>query len=139
MGWAIACAEHALLLVNNPLTDQRLTQALYVAKEWQNGNSGTGAAMKAAYGAHAAARAIPDPVLRSVARAIGQCVSTAHMADHSIGAALYALKAARYAGGSINAELAWQDAQLKSLPPAIAALVLETRSLKQQAFKDLRT
>jgi hypothetical protein len=138
MGWAIACAEHALLLVQNEVLDHRLVHALHVAREWKNGNVKTGFAMKAAHGAHAAARDISDPILKSVARAIGQGVSTAHMADHAVGAALYALKAVRYAGKSVDGEKAWQDEQMKNLPPEIIDLVRETRSRKQQGFKDLR-
>jgi hypothetical protein len=46
------------------------------------------------------------------------------MADHSLGAAWYALKAVKAAGGSVDAEREWQDA---SLPPGIRDLVLSAR------------
>ena len=138
MGWAIACINHVLPLAGNYVLDERLSHALHVAKEWQNGNLKTGHAMKAAHGAHAAARNISDPLLKSIARAIGQGVSTAHMADHSVGAALYALKTVKYAGKSVDEERAWQDEQMENLPPQIKQLLIEFRDRKQQGFKDLR-
>ncbi len=137
MNWAIDCVEHVLLLVPGRMPDQRLTHAIHVAKEWKKGNLKTGAAMQAAYGAHAAARDIPDPVWKAIAQSIGQAVSTAHMADHCVGAALYALKAVKQSGGSVAEERAWQDKQMASLPPELTHLVKETRNEKQRGFKDL--
>jgi hypothetical protein len=43
------------------------------------------------------------------------------MADHSLGAALYALKAVKAAGGLIDAERRWQNEQL---PVNVRTLVL---------------
>lgn len=138
MGWAIACAEHAVSLAESEVLDQRLIDALQVAKEWKDGTVKTGVAMKVARQTHSIARTISDPLLRSIARAIGQGVGTAHASDHSVGAALYALKAANYAGKSVYEELAWQDEQMENLPTQIKQLLKESRSLKQQSFKDLR-
>jgi len=45
------------------------------------------------------------------------------MADHALGAALYALKAVKSAGKSIEAERKWQKEQL---PSEIKELVLNT-------------
>jgi len=56
------------------------------------GNIPVGGAMKDSLGAHAVARESINPISIAVARSIGQAVATAHMADHSLGAALYALK-----------------------------------------------
>lgn len=138
INWAIACAEHALLLVPNQSVDNRLIHALDIAKEWGKGNVKTGSAMKAAWEAHASARDTANPILKSIARSIGQAVSTAHMADHSVGAALYALKAVRQAGKSIDDERAWQDEKAKKLPQKIINLIKEARNEKQQGFKDLQ-
>ena len=60
----------------------------------------------------------------AVARSIGHAAATAHMADHSLGAAWYALKAVKNAGGSIEMERQWQDEQL---PSEIRSLVLTAR------------
>ena len=112
MKWARGCSEHVLPLIDNIL-DQRLTYALHIAKEWENENASVGEAMKVSLAAHAVARESTDPVLIAVARAIGQTVATAHMADHSLGGALYALKAVNLAGKSIEQERAWQNKQIQ--------------------------
>ena len=49
-----------------------------------------------------------------MARSVGHPVATAHMADHSLGTASYALKAVKNAGKSIDTERKWQDEQLPS-------------------------
>jgi hypothetical protein len=48
----------------------------------------------------------------AVARAAGHAVATAHSADHSLGPVIYGAKAVKAAGGSPDAERAWQLAQL---------------------------
>lgn len=128
--WACECAEHVLHLFGGK-SDERLTNALLVAKEWANGNASTGDAMKASLEAHALARESSDPVSKAVARSVGQAVATAHMSDHSLGAALYALKAVESAGRSIDAERKWQNEQL---PKEIKELILTTRGQKEKAL-----
>jgi hypothetical protein len=132
--WAIKCAEHILPLIGAAI-DERLSYALRVAKDWENGKATTGDAMRASLGAHAVARESENPVLSAVARAVGHTVATAHMADHSIGAPLYALKALTLAGKSLVDERAWQTKQINQLPPGIAELVLDTINQKKKGFK----
>jgi hypothetical protein len=132
--WACDCSEHVLLLSGETL-DERLKNALLISKKWANGNATVGDAMKASVASHAVARESSNPTSIAVARSIGQAVATAHMADHSLGAAVYALKAVKNAGKSIDAERKWQN---KQLPSEIMKLVLTTRSKKEQVFKDLR-
>ena len=132
--WACDCTEHVLPLFGETL-DERLKNALMIAKEWVNGNATTSDAMKASISAHAVARESSYPTSIAVARSAGQAVATAHMADHSLGAATYALKAVKNAGKSIDAERKWQNGQL---PSEIMELVLTTRSKKEQVFKDLK-
>jgi hypothetical protein len=127
MTWACSCAEHVLPL-SGEIPDERLTNALHVAKEWRFGNATVGDARNASVGAHAAARESSDPVSIVVARSVGQAVATAHMADHSLGAAWYALKAVKRAGKSTDAERTWQDGQL---PPEIKDLVLTARKSRK--------
>jgi hypothetical protein len=115
--------------------DSRLTHALHVAKEWENERIKTGEAMKASSGAHAVARESSDLVLTSIARSIGHAVATAHMADHSPGAALYALKALKLAGKPTGQERAWQHAQLLQLPQHIVEIVLIALQEKEKALK----
>jgi hypothetical protein len=128
MIWACVCTEHVLHLLAGTL-DGRLANALLIAREWANGNTAAGEARKASVGAHAAARECTNPTSIAVARAIGQAVATAHMADHSLGAAIYALKAIKYAGKSIDTERKWQNAQL---PTEIKEIVLTARINKEK-------
>jgi hypothetical protein len=136
--WARECSEHVLSLIDGPV-DKRLVHALRVAKEWENGNATTGDSMKASLGAHAAAREASDTVVTAVARSAGQVVATAHMADHSLGTALYALKAVKHAGKSVEEEREWQNEQLRSRfkagPPEIVELVLITMMEKEKGLK----
>ena len=128
MVWACACTEHVLPLLGGIL-DERLKNALLIAKEWANGNTTVSEAMRASVGAHAAAREFTNPTSIAVARAVGQAVATAHMADHSLGAAIYALKAIKNAGKSIETERKWQNEQL---PSEIKKIVLTTRTIKEK-------
>ena len=123
MVWAITCAERVLPL-SGEKPDERLEHALRVAKAWAQGNAPTGTAMKASVTAHAVARESSDPVFIAVARSVGQAVATAHMADHALGAAGYALKAVKSAGISTDTERQWQD---EHMPPEIRDLVLSAR------------
>jgi hypothetical protein len=120
--WSIDCCVHVLYLLNEE-TDKRLAYALDVAKEWENDNIPTSAAMKASLGAHAVARETSNPVLKAIARAVGQTVATAHMADHSLGGAFYALKAVKFANKNIEKERAWQVKKLSELPSEIIEIV----------------
>ena len=131
MKWACACAEHVLPLFGKTI-DERLKHTLFIAKEWAKGKTTVGEARKAAIASHAAARESSNPIAIAVARAVGHAVATAHMADHSLGAALYALKAVKNSGKSINAERKWQNEQL---PSEIKKLVLTARNKKEQIFK----
>ena len=131
--WARACSEHVLPLTDK-IIDMRLAHALEIAREWENDKVPTGDAMKASAAAHAVAREFSDPVSIAVARSIGQAVATAHKADHSVGAALYALKAVKHAGKSVVEEKKWQIKQLQLLPTEIAKLVLTTLMMKEKSF-----
>ena len=125
--WACDCVEHVLHLFGEKI-DERLINALNVAKEWKQGNASVGDARKASLGAIAVANESSNPTAISVARSVGHAVATAHMADHSLGAALYALKAVKNAGKSVDAERKWQNEQL---PSEIMELVLTAMSKKE--------
>lgn len=111
--WAADCAERVLPLFTRRSDDRRPKDALDIARKWANGEVKTGAAMKASVACHAAARRAKDKASIAAARAAGHAVATAHAADHSMGALLYALKALEAAGRPTEAEL--QD-QLAKLP-----------------------
>ena len=124
--WAIECSEHAILLLADKV-DSQVLRALEVAREWESGKANVAAARKASVGAHAVARAEADPIAAAVARCCAQAVATAHMADHSIAAAEYALLAVKLSGLSVEEELAWQNGNLN---PEIAERVLDLRKTK---------
>lgn len=134
MGWAIACAQHLLVYWQGPL-DQRLSQAFQIAQDWQAGRVPVGAAMKASVAVHGLARELSDPCQIAIARAIGQMVATAHMADHALGASVYALKALQAMGLELETESQWQRKQLQQLPPELAALVLRHLTIKEKGLK----
>jgi hypothetical protein len=131
MQWGCDCAENVLSLFGEEI-DIRLKRALAVAKDWIKGNASVGDARKASVGAHAVARESSNPTSIAVARSVGHAVATAHMADHSLGAALYALKAVKSAGKSIEVERNWQNEQL---PAEIMNLVLTGRTEKEKILK----
>ena len=123
MKWACDCLEHVLHLFGEKI-DERLKNALDVACRWKQANASVGDARKAAVAVHAVARESSNPNAIAVARSVGHAVATAHMADHSLGAAWYALKAVKDAGKPIDPERKWQDEQL---PSEIKELVLTAR------------
>jgi len=127
MQWACDCAEHVLPLFGETI-DDRLTHAVTVAKKWTQGSASVGDARNASAAAHRVARESPNPIAMVVARSVGQAVATAHMADHSLGAVWYALKAVKHAGKSVDAERKWQDDQL---PLEIKELVLSARKSRK--------
>jgi len=127
MKWACDCAEHVLPLLGEE-PDERLINALLVASEWAAGNASVGQARKASLGAIAVARDSTNPASIAIARAVGHAVATAHMADHSLGPAWYALKAVKSAGRSTDEERKWQDQQL---PTEIRDLVLSARNIRR--------
>jgi hypothetical protein len=129
--WASACAEHVLPLLGEKI-DDRLLFALYIAHEWEKDKASVGHAMKASRGAHAVARESSDPIKIAVARAIGHAVATAHMADHSLGSALYALKAVKSKGDPVDQERKWQN---DHLPFEIRDLVISAMITKEKHFK----
>jgi hypothetical protein len=125
--WAYDCAEHVLFLFGEPI-DKRLKNALNAAKGWKQGNASVGDARKASLGAIAAANEIANKTAIAVARSVGHAVATAHMADHSLKAALYALKATKNAGRPIDEERKWQD---ERLPAEIREIVISARKGKK--------
>ena len=125
--WAAACAEHVLPLFTrrHPL-DDRPGRAIETARAWAAGEVSVGAARTAAVAAHAAAREATDVAAREAARAAGHAAATAHMADHSLGPAWYAIRAVRASVEPADVEAtdrerAWQR---EHLPSSIRELVL---------------
>ena len=134
--WAADCAEHVLPLFNAKCPqDDRPRRAIETARAWSRGQATVDEAREAAFAAHAAARSASDPAAREAARAAGHAVATAHMADHELGAAAYAIKAVRLASTASDGltagerECRWQREQL---PEAIRALVLSDEEQRNE-------
>lgn len=123
--WAAACAEHVLhLFEEQESPDTRARDAIDAARGWADGQLRMMQAR--ALGGHAMAAARP---LRGAARfaayAAGQAACVGHVAEHDLGAAAYAIKAAQAAdpnGESGREEREWQRRQLAG---PIRGLVLE--------------
>ena len=131
ISWACNCAGHILPLFDVVKND-RLKNILNIGKEWEKGIVSTVDVRKASMDAITLANETLDQVSVAVARAVGHGVATAHMADHSLVAATYALKAIQLAGNSIDDERKWQNDQL---PVEIRELVLSAGSQKVKNLK----
>jgi hypothetical protein len=121
--WACKCVENVLPMITNKV-DERLTNAIKTAKEWTKDNATVGDARNSSFDSIAFANELTNPIEIAVARSVGHAVATAHMADHSLRAAEYALKAVKLADKSVEKERKWQD---KKLSPKIVDLVLSSR------------
>jgi hypothetical protein len=126
--WAAACAEHVLPLFERAVPDDaRPRAAIEATRSWVRGELPM---MRArALGGHAMGAARPlrgGP--RFAAYAAGQAACVAHVPEHDLGAAAYAIKAAQAAvppdesGRARRAECRWQRAQL---PPQLRDLVVD--------------
>lgn len=126
--WAATCAEHVLGLFESEVPgDDRPRQAIEHARAWVRGDVPMMVARAA--GGHAMGAARP---LRGAARfaayAAGQAGCVAHVAEHDLGAAAYAIKAVGEAAtaaekaDAMRRECEWQR---DKLPDSIRGLVLE--------------
>lgn len=139
--WAADCAEHVLpLFTARYPEDDRPRRAIDTARAWSRGEASALAAREAAYAAHAAAKSASDAAAREVARAAGHAVATAHMADHELGAAAYAIRAVRRASVGDDAEAAGEREcrwQRERLPDQIRDLVLSDEERRNDKFWSL--
>ena len=122
--WACQCSENVLNLLANKI-DNRLTNAIKTAKKWTEEEASVGDARNASFDCIAFANELSDPKEIAVARSVGHAVATAHMADHSLKAAEYAIKAVKLAGKLIDIEIRFQD---ENLSLDIKELVLSVRN-----------
>lgn len=118
--WAVDCAERVLPLFEKKYKDERPRKAIETLRTWvKTGIFKMSVIRWASLDSHAAARAVADDdVARSVARACGQAVATAHVKTHSIGAARYAATAIRDLTNSmdeVQKESGWQYNHLLQL------------------------
>ncbi len=93
--WALLCAERVLPIFEEKYpNDPRPRDAIEAGRAWVLGEIRVGEVRKAAFSAHAAARAAAgDSSASFAARAAGHAAATAHTPGHAIHAAEYAIKA----------------------------------------------
>lgn len=131
--WAATCAEHVLSLFESARPgDPRPRAAIEHARAWVRGEVTMREARAAGGHAMGAARDLRGAA-RHAAYAAGQAGVVAHVAAHELGAAAYAIKAARAAAPEGSSEAAgrlecqWQRDQL---PDAIRELVLDDQRVR---------
>lgn len=126
--WAAVCAEHVLPLFEaaHP-DDSRPRDAIELGRGWIRGEVPMKEAHRKAFVANAAGRDQPAPV-KFTALSAGQAVAVAHVAEHALGAAAYAIRAAAASVPSEEAEqarLRERDWQRERIPAELRELVLE--------------
>jgi hypothetical protein len=133
--WAAVCAEHVLEFFEAVRPDDpRPRLAIEMARAWARGDIRMTESRTAAGHANGAARDLSGAP-RFAAYAAAQAAAVAHVAAHELGAAAYAIKAARAAAPAGEADCAgrlecrWQREQL---PEAIRALVLDDERLRNE-------
>ncbi|WP_418059105.1 putative immunity protein [Pimelobacter simplex] len=134
--WAAECAEHVLPLFEAARPDDpRPRAAIAAVRAWTRGEITMTASRTAGGHAMGAARDLRGAP-RHAAYAAGQAAVVAHVAAHELGAAAYAIKAARAAvpdekgvpgEEARRRECAWQRSRL---PEAIRDLVLDDQRLR---------
>jgi len=133
--WAATCAEHVLHLFESVQpSDARPRLAITQARAWARGEVTMNQARTAGGHAMGAARDLSGAA-RWAAYAAGQAAVVAHVAAHELGAAAYAIKAARATvveseqDKAGRLECLWQREQL---PDAIRDLVLDDERLRNE-------
>jgi len=126
--WAAECAEHVLPYFEAERPDDtRPREAIEMIRAWVRGEVKMTEAHDFAFVANASGRDLRGAG-KFAALAAGQAVAVAHVAAHDLGAAAYAIRAARSAAPDTEqdqagrAECAWQRSRL---PNEVRVLVLD--------------
>jgi hypothetical protein len=131
--WAAACAEHVLHYFEEACPeDHRPRQAIELVRAWVRGDVSMTEARTAAGHAMGAARVLKGAA-REAAFAAGQAAAVAHVADHGLGAAAYAIRAARAAAPLVERSEAGQkecEWQREQLPDDIREWVVDDQRLR---------
>lgn len=129
--WAAVCAEHVLPIVEQAVPDDpRPREAIAALRVWIRGDMRMWDCRSAGGHAMATARELSGAP-RFAAFAAGQAACVAHVAEHDLGAAAYAIKAVRASAPAGEADLAgrrecaWQRGRL---PAQVRELVLEDQA-----------
>jgi hypothetical protein len=133
--WAADCAQHALHHFEQIRPkDDRPRRGIALALSWARGEITWREARAGAGHANAAARDLSGAA-RHAAYAAGQAAAVGHVAAHELGAAAYAVRAARAAATEDDRveagrlECQWQRARI---PHEIRELVLDDQQLRNE-------
>jgi hypothetical protein len=133
--WAADCAEHVLHHFEQARPgDDRPRRAIDLGRAWARGEITWWEARTAGGNANGAARDLSGAA-RHAAYAAGQAAVVGHVAAHELGAAAYAIRAARSAAPEDErveagrSECQWQRARL---PNEIRELVLDDQRLRNE-------
>ncbi len=133
--WAADCAEHVLHYFEQARPgDDRPRRAIELARAWARGEIPWAEARTAAGHANAAARDLRGAA-RHAAYAAGQAAAVGHVAAHELGAAAYAVRAARAAAPDDESDAAGRvecQWQRHRLPDQIRDLVLDDQRLRNE-------
>jgi thymidine phosphorylase len=134
--WAAACAGHVLHFFEEAQPkDERPRRAIEQARAWARGEVTWSQARMDAFAANAAAREVSGAA-KEAAHAAGQAGAVGHVAAHELGAAAYAIRAARAAAPEGEREQAGRQEckwQREQLPHEIRELVLDDQRLRNKA------
>ena len=101
--WAFDCVSVPLQwLAQTYPNEQRPGQAVALCRQWARGEIKMPAAKRALLQAHAAAKAIEDPVAIALFHAVGQACATVHVETHALGLPFYELTAIVHHFGIAN-------------------------------------
>jgi hypothetical protein len=133
--WAATCAKHVLhFFQEQHPDDNRPGFAIEQAYAWANDEISMTMARAAAFDAHRAARESTGAA-KEAARSAGHAVAVAHMADHELGAAVYAIRAVRAAVEPSLKDIAGMDEcnwQREQLPDQIRNLVIDDQRIRNE-------
>lgn len=133
--WAADCSEHVLHFFEeaNP-NDERPRQAIAAARAWARGELKMTQARQYAFAALKSAREVTGAAKQAAYAAV-QAAGVAHMADHELGAAAYAIRAVRASAAEADRDEAGKQEclwQREQLPSEIRELVLDDQRLRNQ-------
>lgn len=129
--WAADCAEHVLPVFEAAAPDDGRPRALVErTRAFARGELGTAEGIRLRFAGGVGAAEVADRAATAAARSAGQAAAVCHMGAHALGAAAYAVVAARLAHPDAaddagRQELDWQVARatpevraaLRALPP----------------------
>jgi hypothetical protein len=132
--WAADCAQHVLHHFEQARPkDDRPRRAIDLGRAWARGEVTWAEARTAAGHANAAARDLSGAA-RHAAYAAGQAAAVGHVAAHELGAAAYAIRAARAAADDEGEQAGRRECkrQRDQLPDEIRNLVLDDQRLRNE-------